>query len=56
MTDRTCLIGFDAPEADALTRRLPGQCLSFEMPPRVLVRDGRLFVEAPEGTSSARLV
>lgn len=47
MDERICLIGFDAPEAAALARALPVECVALEMLPRIVVERGRLFVEAP---------
>jgi hypothetical protein len=45
MNERVLLIGFDAPEAAALIERIPFECLSHEMLPRIVVQGGKLFAE-----------
>ena len=47
MDERILLIGFDAPEAAALSERLPHECVSHEMLPRIVVERGQLFVQSP---------
>ncbi len=47
MDERILLIGFDAPEAAALTERLPYECVAHEMLPKIVVERGQLFVESP---------
>lgn len=51
MSIRTCLIGFDAPDAAAVAARLFGECVAHEMLPRVVVERGNLFVP---GVTSAK--
>lgn len=53
--ERILLIGFDAEEAAALSQRLPHRCVCHEMLPRIVVRDGQLFAEAPEGLRYLRV-
>lgn len=48
MNERVLLIGFDAPEAAALVERLPYECVSHDMLPKIFVQGGKLFVELPE--------
>ncbi len=55
MPDRILLIGFDAPEAAALTERLPFECVSHEMLPRIVVERQQLFVESPRGVNYLRV-
>jgi hypothetical protein len=47
MDERILLIGFDAAEAATLAERLPFECISQEMLPRIVVERGQLFVESP---------
>lgn len=49
MSERVLLIGFDEPEAATLSARLPFECVSHEMLPKIVVRDGKLFAESPDG-------
>ena len=50
MTDeRILLVGFDGEETAALAERLPFECVSREMVPRIVVERGQLFAEAPSG-------
>jgi hypothetical protein len=55
MDDRILLIGFDEPEAEALAGRLPSECVSHEMLPRIVVERGQLFVESPRGARYLRV-
>src|SRR5262245_37393981 len=55
MDDRICLIGFDAAEANELSERLPYECISHEMLPRIVVERGQLFVESPRGSRYLRV-
>ena len=48
MDERILLVGFDAPEADILARRLPFPCFASDMLPRIVVERGRLFVKSLE--------
>ncbi len=47
MEERILLVGFDEPEAAALTVRLPYECVAHPMLPRIVVERGQLFVESP---------
>jgi hypothetical protein len=47
MQPRPCLIGLDEPEVSDLQARLDQPLLAYETLPRILVRDGELFVESP---------
>jgi hypothetical protein len=49
MTRRPCIIGLDAPEISALKAKIAGPLIAHETLPRILVRDGNLFVESPAG-------
>lgn len=49
MAVRTCLIGLDAPESTVIKARVMGPVLEYPTLPRILVRDGELFVEALSG-------
>lgn len=49
MTSRLCLIGLDAPQIADLKARIDGPVVAYETLPRILVRDGNLFVEAASG-------
>lgn len=49
MTERACIIGLDEPQKSDLKRRLGGPVVVHEMLPRILVRDGALFVGASSG-------
>jgi hypothetical protein len=49
MTPRTCIIGLEEPQNLALKSRLAGPLLIHETLPRIMVRDGELFVEASSG-------
>jgi hypothetical protein len=49
MSERVLLIGFDAPEAAALAERIPLECLSHEMLPKILVQGGKLLAEDADG-------
>lgn len=49
MTSRACIIGLDEPQNAALRARHTGPLVVHETLPRILVRDGDLFVEAPSG-------
>lgn len=55
MDERFLLIGFDAPEAEALRRQLPVACVCHESLPRIVVERGSLFVEAPHGGRYVRV-
>ncbi len=44
MDERILLIGFDASESAELAERLPYECVSHEMLPRIVVERGQLFV------------
>ncbi|WP_020470914.1 hypothetical protein [Zavarzinella formosa] len=46
MIERTCLIGFDESESRELASLLPGECVAFEMLPRLLLKDGVLRVQS----------
>jgi hypothetical protein len=47
MPDTICLVGLDEPESTALSRRLNMPVIAHESLPRIIVREGRLFVESP---------
>jgi hypothetical protein len=49
MTPRTCIIGLDAPEISALKTKIAGPLIAHETLPKIVVRDGTLFVESPAG-------
>jgi len=49
MTPRLCLIGLDEPQTAVLRARIPGPISIHETLPRILVRDGELFVESSSG-------
>src|SRR5665213_1958717 len=51
MTPRICIIGLDEPQTSALksSHAFPGSLIVHETLPRMIVRDGDLFVEAPTG-------
>lgn len=49
MKARPCIIGLDAPENAALKARVAGPLSLHETLPRILVRDGDLFVESASG-------
>jgi hypothetical protein len=49
MNERILLIGFDAPEAAVLADRIPFECISHEMLPRIVVNGGKLFAESADG-------
>lgn len=49
MTQRACIIGLDEPQNSALKARITGAVVIHETLPRILVRDGELFVEASSG-------
>ncbi|HEX3315270.1 MAG TPA: hypothetical protein VHR72_10290 [Gemmataceae bacterium] len=55
MDERILLIGFDAPEAAALAERLPHECVSHEMLPRIVVERGQLFVQSPRSAQFLRV-
>jgi hypothetical protein len=55
MDERILLVGFDAPEATALAGRLPFECVSHEMLPRIVVERGQLFVESPRSARYLRV-
>ena len=46
MQPRPCIIGLDEPEISDLKSRLDRPLLAFETLPRILVRDGQLWVES----------
>jgi hypothetical protein len=49
MNPRLSLIGLDEPQNNVLRSRLTGPLLVHDMLPRILVRDGQLFVQAEDG-------
>jgi hypothetical protein len=49
MSPRPCLIGLDEPQIRELKERLQTPVLAYETLPRIIVRDGELFVEAVSG-------
>jgi hypothetical protein len=49
MTPRFCIIGLDEPQHAVFKARVAGPILFHEMLPRILVRDGELFVQAADG-------
>ncbi|MCA9175243.1 MAG: hypothetical protein KDB14_12230 [Planctomycetales bacterium] len=49
MAPRPCIIGLDQPQYALLKDRLAGPIYIHETLPRILVRDGELFVESPNG-------
>jgi hypothetical protein len=49
MTPRPCIIGLDAPEISALKAKIAEPLIVHETLPRILVRDGNLFIESPAG-------
>lgn len=49
MTKRICLIGLDEPQNAWFRSRINEPFISYETLPRILVRDGQLFVEARSG-------
>jgi hypothetical protein len=55
MRERILLIGFDESEASALSKRLPFECVSHEMVPKIVVNGGQLFVESPLGARYVRV-
>jgi hypothetical protein len=55
MNERILLIGFDAPEAAALAERLPHECVSHEMLPRIVVERGQLFAQSPRNAQFLRV-
>ena len=55
MNERVLLIGFDATEASALAERLPFECISHEMLPKIVVTAGKLFVESLFGQRYRRV-
>ena len=46
---RPCIIGLDEPEYSAIAERLGTRILAHEILPRIMVRDGRLYVESTSG-------
>jgi hypothetical protein len=49
VTTRPCIIGLDEPEISELKNRLGKHLMAHASLPRILVRDGELFVESPHG-------
>ncbi len=50
MEERILLIGFDPSETSELAKRLPAECISHPMLPKIVVERGRLFVESVRGS------
>jgi hypothetical protein len=55
MNERILLIGFDAEEATTLVGRLPFECVCHEMLPKIVVKDGNLLAESPDGSRYRRV-
>jgi len=51
MTPRLCLIGLDEPQSSILKARIAAPMSIHETLPRIVVRDGELFVESASGFS-----
>lgn len=49
MRQRVCIVDLDQPQNDLLAQRLQGPLSTYETLPRMLVRDGELWVESPSG-------
>jgi hypothetical protein len=49
MTDYVCLVGLDETESSALEERLGVPAIAHLTLPRILVKDGQLWAEAPRG-------
>lgn len=49
MSPRPCIIGLDEPEIEELKRLYGKPLLAYDTLPRILVRDGELFVQAAHG-------
>jgi len=52
---RPCIIGLDEREYTAIAERLDTQIVVHETLPRILVRDGKLYVESDSGLGYARI-
>ena len=55
MSSRPCIIGLDEPQLVALKTRVAGPVIVHESLPRILVRDGELFVESASGFGLVRV-
>lgn len=55
MGERILLIGFDAPDAETLAKRLPFECISHEMLPKIVVERGQLFTQSPRNAQYLRV-
>jgi hypothetical protein len=53
--ERILLIGFDTPDAEALARQIPFECVVHEMLPRIVVESGQLFVESSRSARYLRV-
>lgn len=48
---RPCIIGLDEPEFSIIAERFGGQLLAHETLPRIMLRDGQLYVESISGAA-----
>lgn len=55
MDERILLVGFDAPEAEALAAHLPFECVAYDMLPKIVVERGRLFAKSPTSARYLRV-